>query len=642
MEGPPKKTVAQVDGVEAHQVAPGLTVLMGSAHDRLRTNIEYALNAGSTDNTYVVAGKDGTNVIIDVPTEPFLEAWLKEIEKVLASRGGAGGVTDLVITHMTPQRIPSLRAFLSLRAADPDVAKLRVHLSNPGSRVLEAGVGCDEEGRAILKYGLAVNVVKAGSAPLSIGSKGSEVLELVLVPSPRWPDLLAVYSPVHRTLFSSKLFSAHVAMEDHEWSDAVGGHDAYTPHWRHFFETTLAPIARQASDAVGKLGIEPAGAPKGVWGGLQVWMGITPSVPDLRPCAVIAPIHGPVIKSGVADILAQYDQWFAQQLRALDTCQVSVFYASAYGNTLAIAQAITHGLTRAGLGVRSVNLEFATPDEIADAVQSSQGFAIGSPTLQGHMPTQVQGALGTLLQQPSAGLVPCGVFGSFGWSGEAVDEIAGKLRDGGYNFAFEPIRIKFTPTREALLACEDAGVKLATEVKKVQRRRETSVVSDQSAASTASGAQLAMGRVVGPLCVVTAKDEDATGAMLASWVSQAGFNPPSLTIAVKKDRALEPLLVPGNALSVSVLAEGDNTKKTMRVLTKPFAPGADRLADLETEPAPNNGCPVVKGAASFLECSVTNRMDAGDHYLVLAEVKSGDVTSAVPSSVHHRKVGNHY
>ena len=35
-----------------------------------------------------------------------------------------------------------------------------------------------------------------------------------------------------------------------------------------------------------------------------------------------------------------------------------------------------------------------------------------------------------------------------------------------------------------------------------------------------SGAALALGRVVGSLCVLTAKDGDAQGAMLASWVSQ--------------------------------------------------------------------------------------------------------------------------
>ena len=36
------------------------------------------------------------------------------------------------------------------------------------------------------------------------------------------------------------------------------------------------------------------------------------------------------------------------------------------------------------------------------------------------MPTQVQVALGAILREAEAKQLPCGVFGSFGWSGEAV------------------------------------------------------------------------------------------------------------------------------------------------------------------------------------------------------------------------------
>ena len=36
----------------------------------------------------------------------------------------------------------------------------------------------------------------------------------------------------------------------------------------------------------------------------------------------------------------------------------------------------------------------------------------------------------------------------------------------------------------------------------------------------ASGLEQAVGRLVGTMCVVTGKDEDAESAMLASWVSQ--------------------------------------------------------------------------------------------------------------------------
>ena len=42
--------------------------------------------------------------------------------------------------------------------------------------------------------------------------------------------------------------------------------------------------------------------------------------------------------------------------------------------------------------------------------------------------TQVQTALGAVLRDARARGLPCGVFGSFGWSGEAVDELDRRLK----------------------------------------------------------------------------------------------------------------------------------------------------------------------------------------------------------------------
>lgn len=39
------------------------------------------------------------------------------------------------------------------------------------------------------------------------------------------------------------------------------------------------------------------------------------------------------------------------------------------------------------------------------------------------MPTQVSVTLGAIMREQRAKGLPCGVFGSFGWSGEAVDEV---------------------------------------------------------------------------------------------------------------------------------------------------------------------------------------------------------------------------
>ena len=69
---------------------------------------------------------------------------------------------------------------------------------------------------------------------------------------------------------------------------------------------------------------------------------------------------------------------------------VVVMYASAYGNTAALAQAISRGVTKGGVAVNTVNLELSSLEEVLAAVKNADGFTIGSPTLGGHMPTPVQ------------------------------------------------------------------------------------------------------------------------------------------------------------------------------------------------------------------------------------------------------------
>lgn len=76
------------------------------------------------------------------------------------------------------------------------------------------------------------------------------------------------------------------------------------------------------------------------------------------------------------------------------------------------------------------------------------------------------------------------------------------------------------PTPQDLLTCEDSGRDLALAVKKKARAREAAAAPGQRAVSVASGPQLAAGRLVGSLSVLTARNDDANAAMLASWISQ--------------------------------------------------------------------------------------------------------------------------
>lgn len=86
-----------------------------------------------------------------------------------------------------------------------------------------------------------------------------------------------------------------------------------------------------------------------------------------------------------------------EQIEHAKKGSVAVLYASAYGNTAGMAQAISRGITKAGIAVETLNLEVDSIDDALDAVKRAKGFIIGSPTLGGHLPTQVSHkALGPL------------------------------------------------------------------------------------------------------------------------------------------------------------------------------------------------------------------------------------------------------
>jgi flavin reductase (DIM6/NTAB) family NADH-FMN oxidoreductase RutF len=99
--------------------------------------------------------------------------------------------------------------------------------------------------------------------------------------------------------------------------------------------------------------------------------------------------------------------------------------------------------------------------------------------------------------------------------------------------------------------------------------------------------------------------------------------------------------VTGNSFNVNILKQGKEGP-VIKALLKKFGPGEDRFAEVEHHRSENE-CVVIDDAVSCLQCTVTDRLDAGDHYIVYGTVSSGVVLDASGvSAVHHRKAGNSY
>ena len=191
----------------------------------------------------------------------------------------------------------------------------------------------------------------------------------------------------------------------------------------------LAPMARPAASAltklepyVGKGNSEAEEAPKSVAPKLTKLLlgfaanyagGSISSKSSAATASAIAPLHGPVVKSARNELAREYREWVETQVKKADDFSVAVIYASAYGNTSAMAQAIARGITKAGVAVEMLNCELSTSEEVEALIQKTDGFCLGAPTLGGHMPTPVSNALGVIVKEASREF-PSGVFGSFG------------------------------------------------------------------------------------------------------------------------------------------------------------------------------------------------------------------------------------
>jgi flavin reductase (DIM6/NTAB) family NADH-FMN oxidoreductase RutF len=150
----------------------------------------------------------------------------------------------------------------------------------------------------------------------------------------------------------------------------------------------------------------------------------------------------------------------------------------------------------------------------------------------------------------------------------------------------------------------------------------------------------AIGRLTSGVYVLTLERAGEPEGILMTWIGQAAFEPPLVTVAVKKDRPVLEQLPEGSHFVVNVLAKTNND--IFKNFAKPHLPAPERFAGLPLL-AKNGYGPVFASTVAYLNCTVSKGVEVGDHYLLVAEVVGGAVLDpeAEPMS-HLRKSGFQY
>jgi flavorubredoxin len=133
--------------------------------------------------------------------------------------------------------------------------------------------------------------------------------------------------------------------------------------------------------------------------------------------------------------------------------KVVIIYESTRGRTKAMAEAIQEGAMKVGAASTVIDAkDFATLDDTC-------ALAVGSSTRMKKVLPMVKRVLAEL---PDLKGLPTAAFGSYGWSGEAPDEIADRLKELNGKLVLEhPIKAKDYPAEQILEECRNLGARLA-------------------------------------------------------------------------------------------------------------------------------------------------------------------------------------
>ncbi len=583
--GAPASSASRLS-LQAETIASDTTTIRSLDWDRSRFDIEFGLRNGTTYNSFLVRGE--RTALIDTSHLKFEASWLPLLQEQIDPQA----IDHLIVSHTEPDHSGLIGHLLDL---NPEI---EIVASKVAIQFLEDQVHRPFRSRA----------VKSGEE-LDLGTNPESGVQhrfaFLSAPNLHWPDTIFSFDHGTGILYTCDAFGLHYCSDD--LFDVDPG--AIAPDFRFYYECLMGPNARSVLQAMKRMDGLPA-------------------------INTIAVGHGPLLRHHLNLWLDDYRSWSSE--RSTGEAYAAVCYVSQYGFCDRLSQALARGIQKAGAAVQLVDLRATDPQELSALV--GEASAVVVPTWPASPDADLQASIGTLL----AALKPkqwVACYDAFGGNDEPIDTVAGQLRALGQKSAFEPLRIRQVPQTGDYQRCEEAGTdlgQLLTKAKTIAAMKALDGDLDK-----------ALGRLSGGLYVVTARQSDdeggsRSGAMVASWVSQASFEPPGITVAVAKDRAIEALLQVDDRFVLNILRE-DNHQQLLRHFLKRFPPGADRFAGVNTLDGAAAGGPVLGDALAYLGCRVAQRMEGPDHWIIYAEVEEGNVADTEASTaVHHRKVGNHY
>ena len=328
---------------------------------------QYKVPGGMSYNSYVIL--DEKTAVLDTVDAHFTDEWLRNVAAALDGRQP----DYLIVHHMEPDHSANIAEFLKVYPQTTVVATAKA-LAMMG----EFFEGLDLTGRTL---------AAANGGTLSLGA---HELNFVFAPMVHWPEVMFSYESSEKVLFSADGFGKFGALDvEEDW----------VPEARRYY-----------IGIVGKYGVQVQNVLKKA------------AALDI---AVIAPLHGPVLRGDLGLYLEKYNAWSSY---TPEEDGILIAYTSVYGHTKAAAELLAQTLAEKGAKVPVVLCDLARADmssAVADAFRYSK-LVLATTTYNGDVFPFMREFLDHLaernFQKRAVGLIENGA-----WAPMAAKVMQGKL-----------------------------------------------------------------------------------------------------------------------------------------------------------------------------------------------------------------------
>ncbi len=387
---------------------------IGALDPNLRTfDIILKTANGTTYNAYLVRGSEGV-AVIDTVKEGFSDEFFARLESV----ADYSEIKAIVLNHLEPDHTGALPELM--RRAP----QARLYISQKAQSMLKALLKQDELNYTPVLTNDTVNI-------------GDRTLQFLHTPYLHWPDTQCTFLVEEKILFSGDVFGCHFC-DNRLFNDLAGD-------FRFSFEYYYAHIMRPFKEYV-----------------IKALKLIDPLQPKL-----IAPTHGPILRDQPLRYIQRYHQLSRPSLSIKGPQgekTLLIFYISSYGNTRRMAEAVYEGaMSIQGIRASLYDMEGGEVAPFVDLIEDADALILGTPTINGDSVKPIWDLLSSLTVVNLKNKLG-GVFGSYGWTGEAVRLVEDRLRGLKLRVPIPGMRIKLIPNEEEILECKQFGEDLAKEL----------------------------------------------------------------------------------------------------------------------------------------------------------------------------------